>query len=122
MRAIAISLLLFALGGIAHAQDSAPPCRTLAECDALIATRPSLAAFERRGTLHLIHRRGLEDLEKAIADFSAAIAIEPSRALSMYARGMARLMSGDAAGQNEMEAAIMMQRDVEAEFRRHSAE
>ena len=115
MRAAAIALLLFALGGAAHAQ---PPCRTLADCDALIRTSPSLAAYERRGLLHLMQRRGLDDLQKAIADFSAAIAIDGARALSMYGRGMARLMAGDAAGQNEMEAAIMLRPDIDAEFKR----
>ena len=119
MRAAAIALLLFALGGAAHAQ---PPCRTLADCDALIRASPSLAAYERRGLLHLMQRRGLDDLQKAIADFSAAIAIDGARALSMYGRGMARLMAGDAAGQNEMEAAIMLRPDIDAEFKRSTAE
>jgi hypothetical protein len=33
---------------------------------------------------------------------------------------MARLMAGDAAGQNEMEAAIMLQGDIREEFRKRS--
>jgi hypothetical protein len=119
MRAAAIALLLLAFSAAAHAQ---PPCRTLADCDALIRTSPSLAAYERRGLLHLIQRRGLDDLQKAIADFSAAIAIDGARSLSMYGRGMARLMAGDSAGQNEMEAAIMLRPDIDAEFKRSIAE
>ena len=99
-----------------------PPCRTLADCDALIRVTPSLAAYERRGLLHLMQRRGLDDLQKAIADFSEAIAVDGARALSMYGRGMARLMAGDAAGQNEMEAAIMLRPDIDAEFKRSAAE
>ena len=123
MRAAAVAFLLLALGGAAHAQSrSEPPCRTLADCDALIRVSPSLAAYERRGLLHLMQRRGLDDLQKAIADFSAAIAIDGARALSMYARGMARLMAGDSAGQNEMEAAIMLRPDIDAEFKRSAAE
>lgn len=119
MRAAAIAFLLLALGGAAHAQ---PPCRTLADCDALIRVTPSLAAYERRGLLHFMQRRGLDDLQKAIADFSEAIAVDGARALSMYGRGMARLMAGDAAGQNEMEAAIMLRPDIDAEFKRSAAE
>jgi hypothetical protein len=119
MRAAAIALLLFAFGGAAYAQ---PPCRTLADCDALIRTNPTLAVYERRGLLHLMQQRGLDDLQKAIADFSAAIAVDGARALSMYGRGMARLMAGDAAGQNEMEAAIMLRPDVAEEFKRYSAQ
>jgi hypothetical protein len=53
------------------------------------------------------------DLDNAIADFSAAIAIDASRAFSLYGRGMARLISG----QNEMEAAIMLQRNIAEEFK-----
>ena len=78
--------------------------------------------YERRGYLHLIQRRGLEDLEKSIADFTAALRFDASRALSLYGRGMARLFSGDAAGQNEMEAAIMMQANIAEEFKRYGAQ
>lgn len=123
MRVAAIVLSVLAFGCVAHAQSrTEPPCRTIADCDALIRTSPTLAAYERRGLLHLIQRQGLEDLQKAIADFSAAIAIDGARALSMYSRGMARLMAGDSAGQNEMEAAIMLRPDIDAEFKRQIAE
>ena len=123
MRAAASALLFLVLGGVALGKGRAePPCRTLADCDVLIRSSPTLAAYERRGLLHLMQRRGLEDLQKAIADFSAAIAIDGARALSMYSRGMARLMTGDSAGQNEMEAAIMLRPDIDAEFKQKSAE
>lgn len=118
MRALAVVLLLVA-GSVARAEE--PVCRTIAACDAVIQAKPSLLAYQRRGYLHLTQRRDLEDLQKAIADFSAAIAIEAG-AFSLYGRGMARLMSGDAAGQNEMEAAIMLQRDIAEEFKRYGAE
>ena len=121
MRAIAIALVLLALVGAADAESRGPVCGTIMQCDALIRTSPSIEAYEGRGYLHLMQRRGLEDLQKAIEDFSAAIAIE-ARPFSLYARGMARLLTGDAAGQNEMEAAIMLQRDIEAEFKRYGAE
>jgi hypothetical protein len=103
-------LMLLALGGTPLAESRV--CVTLEECDAVLRTAPSIAAYERRGYLHLMRR----NLDAAIADFSAAIAIE-ARPFSLYARGMARLMSGDAAGQNEMEAAIMLQQDIAEEFR-----
>jgi hypothetical protein len=122
MRAAAIVSLLLALSVLAHAQSATPSCRTIADCDALIRTNPSLAAYERRGLLHLVQRRGLDDLQKAIADFTEAIALDGVRSLSMYGRGMARLMTGDAAGQNEMEAAIMLRPDIDAEFKRQTAE
>ena len=123
MRAMVIASLLLAIGAQVHAESrTAPPCRTLPDCDTVIRTSPSLAAYERRGLLHLMQRRGLDDLQKAIADFSAAIAIDGARALSMYGRGMARLMAGDSAGQNEMEAAIMLRPDIDAEFKRETAE
>ena len=121
MRAIAIACVLLALAGAALAQSRSSVCGSLAQCDALIRTTPGIEAYERRGYLHLMQRRGLDDLEKAIADFSAAIAIE-ARPFSLYARGMARLMTGDAAGQSEMEAAIMLQRDIAEEFKRYGAE
>jgi len=120
MRALAIVFVLLFAGGAARAEE--PVCRTLAACDAVIRVHPSLAAYERRGYLHLVQRRGFDDLQKAIADFSAAIEMDAGRALSLYGRGMARLMAGDAAGQNEMEAAIMLQRDIAAEFKRYGAE
>jgi hypothetical protein len=123
MRAIAIAFLFLVLGGAARAETArAPVCGSIEQCDAVIHTNPTLAAYERRGYLHLVQRRGLEDLQKAIADFSAAIGIDAGRAFSLYGRGMARLMAGDAAGQNEMETAIMLQRDIGEEFKRYGAE
>ena len=121
MRALAIAFVLLAallavLGG-ARAESAGVPCVTLEACDAVIRTNPGLAAYERRGYLHLMRR----DLDNAIADFSAAIGIDAARAFSLYGRGMARLISGDAAGQNEMEAAIMLQRDVAEEFKAYGA-
>jgi len=120
MRAAAATLLLLACC-VAHAQPAAPPCGTIEQCDAAVRTTPSLAAYEQRGYLHLMQRRGLDDLEKSIADFSAALRFDASRPFSLYGRGMARLFSGDAAGQNEMEAAIMMQQNIAEEFKAHGA-
>jgi hypothetical protein len=132
MRIIASFALALALAqDAALAQGPVADCasgdaeRALAGCTRIIEDKGAsaedrLRAHERRGTIVLINRRGLEDIEKAIADFSAAIRIEPGRAFSLYGRGMARLMAGDAAGQNEMEAAIMLQRDIGEEFRKRS--
>jgi uncharacterized protein with PIN domain len=116
MRLIAAVLfvLLTAPHGAALAESA--PCATIEACNAAIRTRPSLALYEARGYLHLMRR----DIDNAIADFSAAIAIDASRAFSLYGRGMARLISGDAAGQNEMEAAIMLQRDIAEEFKAYA--
>jgi uncharacterized protein with PIN domain len=114
---VLLATLLTALGG-ARAESRGVPCATIEACDAVIRTDPGLAAYERRGYLHLMR----SDIDNAIADFSAAIAIDASRAFSLYGRGMARLISGDAAGQNEMEAAIMLRPDIDAEFKRSAAE
>src|SRR5438046_292475 len=111
MRPHALSLFLL-LSVIGTSLAESHLCVTLEECDTVLRTAPSIAAYERRGYLYLMRR----DLDEAIADFSAAIAIE-ARPFSLYARRMARLMAGDAAGQNEMEAAIMLQRDIAEEFR-----
>ena len=121
MRAFAIGCVLIVLTGAALAESRRPVCGTIAQCDALIRTTPGIDAYERRGYLRLIQRRGLEDLEKAIEDFSAAIAIE-ARPFSLYARGMARLMSGDSAGQNEMEAARSVTRRGSASSRADGAD
>ena len=119
MRIIAAVLFVLVIPpGAALAQSARVPCATLADCDAAIRTNPGLAAYERRGYLHLMRR----DLDNAIADFSAAIGIDGARAFSLYGRGMARLISGDAAGQNEMEAAIMLQRDIGEEFKAYGAQ
>jgi uncharacterized protein with PIN domain len=118
MRMIAgIVFVLLAAPGVALAQSRSAPCLTLEECDATVRAGPGLAAYERRGYFHLMRR----DLDNAIADFTAAIGFDGARAFSLYGRGMARLISGDAAGQNEMEAAIMLQRDVAEEFKAYGA-
>ena len=117
MRIIVAVLFALISHGAALAQNSSVPCATLAECDAAIRSNPGLAAYERRGYLHLMRR----DLDNAIADFSAAIGIDAARAFSLYGRGMARLISGDMAGQAEMEVAIMLQRNVAEEFKAYGA-
>jgi hypothetical protein len=123
MPAIALVLLLAPFGAArGESRSEQAVCGSLEHCDEVIRTNPGLAAYERRGYLRLMRRRGLEDIQKAILDFSAAIAIEPARPFSLYGRGMARLMAGDAAGQNEMEAAIMLQRDIAEEFTRYGAQ
>jgi hypothetical protein len=119
MRMVTAVLLVVLAAGTALAESASArvPCVTLEDCDAIIRTSPGLAAYERRGYLHLIRR----NLDNAIADFSAAIAIDPARPFSLYGRGMARLFSGDAAGQNEMSAATRLQRDVAEEFKAYGA-
>ena len=118
MRAPAIAFVLLAAMDGAALAESGTPCATIEACDAVIRTNPGLAAYERRGYHHLMRR----DLDNAIADFSAAIGIDAARAFSLYGRGMARLFSGDAAGQNEMEAAIMLQRNIAEEFKAYGAQ
>lgn len=59
------------------------------------ATEPvDAAGFNRRAVAFLMKR----DYDKAIADFSAAIALEPTVAKHFYNRGVARLQKGESAG------------------------
>ena len=123
MRAFAVRLRAACLGGAALAQSRARrSARTIAQCDALIRASPTLAAYERRGYLHLMQRRGLEDLEKAIADFSAAMRRCEARPLSLYARGMARLMSRRLRGAERNGSRDHDAADIDEEFKRYGAE
>ena len=58
---IAVLFLMLAAPGPALAETSGRPvCGSLQDCDALIRTTPGIEAYERRGYLHLMQRRGLD--------------------------------------------------------------
>lgn len=128
MRAVA-GATCFVLAIVLGAAGGAGP-RDLADCQSGVADRALAActkviddsgetaanrvlAHDRRGYIHLMRR----ELEAAIADFTAALRDEPDRPFSLYARGMARLFSGDAAGQNEMESALLRWPGIAEEFK-----
>ena len=123
---VVLLVLLAAPGGAAAAASprdladcqSGDAERAVAGCTRIIEDRAAGAAdralaHDRRGYIHLMRR----ELEAALADFSAALRDEPERPFSLYARGMARLFAGDAAGQNEMENAVMLRPGIAAEFK-----
>jgi tetratricopeptide (TPR) repeat protein len=98
--------------------ESTNPERIVTGCTAVIddgavSAADRVRAYDRRGYIHLMRR----ELERAIADFTAALRADPDRPFSLYARGMARLFSGDAAGQNEMESALLRRPQVADEFK-----
>ena len=126
-RGLAPALLLSALAvPPAAGQDALADCvsanaeRVVAGCTRLIDDRTTspanrTLAHERRGYV-LLQRR---DLERSIEDFTAVLRDDPDRPLALYARGMARLFSGDAAGQNEMESALLRWPAVADVFKRY---
>jgi hypothetical protein len=56
----------------------------------------------------------LGNFAKAIADYSAAIALEPRDASSLFGRGLARIKTGGTTGgQADIAAAIAIESDIE---------
>jgi tetratricopeptide (TPR) repeat protein len=84
----------------------------LEDCSEVIRTNPGKVVFDRRGVIHFT--RG--EFAKAIADFSAAMKLEPGRPFSMYGRGIARIKSGDKRGQNDIDIAKLERPNIAAEF------
>jgi tetratricopeptide (TPR) repeat protein len=69
--------------------------------------KPSTAAFlDSRGLVHLRQN----NYDKAIADYDAALHLQPKIAWSLYGRGLAKLHKGlTAAGQADIAAATALQ-------------
>ena len=77
-------------------QSGARPDVVISSCTALIQSgrdtgRNLAAAFTVRGRAY----RGLGDLDRAIADYSEAIRIDPNYVLAVYSRGIAYFNKGD---------------------------
>ena len=89
-------------------------------CSSIIAaaTEPRdrvAIAFSRRAAAY--HRRSEDRM--ALADFEAALRIEPNFAYALYGRGLARWATGDAAGgRADIAAAERMQSDIVERFGR----
>ena len=63
-------------------------------------------------------RLRLGQIDGAIADASAALAIEPLLAPALYVRGLARLRKGEReAGERDLAAARFMVFDIDATYR-----
>jgi tetratricopeptide (TPR) repeat protein len=83
--------------------------------EAIRQNRNYASAIERRGLAYL----RLGRLYDAIADYNAALKLEPSNFRSLYGRGIARLRSGDVTGgKADIRAATAIRKDIAEEFAR----
>jgi hypothetical protein len=55
-------------------------------------------------------------LDKALADYDAALAIDPKQASSLYGRGLVKQKKGDASFAGDMTAAKSIDPDIERHF------
>ena len=72
------------------------------DCDAALRRLKAAASFDSRGLVEL--RMGQYD--RAIADYSAALKLNPRTAWSLYGRGLARRHKNDPSAQNDLNAAL----------------
>ncbi len=78
----------------ARAQAGLELDKALADCNAAVRARPSVASYlDSRGLVHL--RRG--EFALAIADYDAALKLQPKIAWSLYGRGVAEARLGQTA-------------------------
>ena len=82
-----------------------------------MALRPSyLDALDSRGFVKL----KMAQPSNAIADYDAALRINPKHASSLYGRGIAKLRIGNTvAGNGDISAAKLSQSDIAEEFARY---
>jgi hypothetical protein len=60
------------------------------------------------------------DLDKSIADYDAALRLQPHRAWSLYGRGLAKVRKGlTTAGEADIAAATAIRPRIEDEARKH---
>jgi tetratricopeptide (TPR) repeat protein/predicted aspartyl protease len=78
--------------------------KALENCKAGLSDNP-VAVHDGRGYVYL--RRG--EYEKAIADFDAALHLNPRRVSALYGRGIAKLRAGKSGGQADIAAATQME-------------
>jgi tetratricopeptide (TPR) repeat protein len=71
------------------------------------------AALKNRGLVHL----RMNDPGAAMADYDAAIAMDPTNASALYGRGLAKHGSGDAKGGDaDTHAAMAIRPDIAGQF------
>lgn len=92
----------------------------LADCnDAIALKADDPGALGTRGFVYL----KLGRLDDSIADFDAALRIDPRRALSLYGRGVAKQRKGDASEANaDIAAATALKSDIAEQFARYGEE
>jgi len=88
--------------------------RALPDCENAVALAPESAnARDSRGYVYFLLGR----LDAAIADYDAALAIDPKKAVSLYGRGLAKKQKGDiAGGDNDIAAAEALLPGIGAKF------
>ena len=68
-----------------------------------------------KGAVGVYLKKG--ELDKAIADYDAALGIEPMLAVSLYGRGIAKRQKGDAAGsETDITAALALRPNIADEL------
>jgi tetratricopeptide (TPR) repeat protein len=83
--------------------------QALADCTESLRLFPNADTINTRGVVQF----KLGAFDRAIADLSAAIAMNPKDAGSLYARGLAKLRSGDTAGgEADIAAAKAIKEDI----------
>jgi tetratricopeptide (TPR) repeat protein/predicted aspartyl protease len=86
--------------------------RALDDCNFAVRQGPKVAAYlDSRGLVYL--RQGKYD--KAVADYDAALALDPKLAWALYGRGLARQHLGQAAGAADVAAATALFPKIAAE-------
>jgi len=88
--------------------------QALADCNHSLTLRAKDPfALDSRGFTFL----RLNQFDSAIADYSAALKLDPKLASALYGRGLAKQKKGDSAGgQTDMAAANLLQSDITDEF------
>jgi tetratricopeptide (TPR) repeat protein len=88
----------------------------LQDCEQSLRLRPNdQATLSTRGFVHL--KSGA--VEAAIADYDAALAINPGNAYALYGRGLAKLKKADATAGEDIGAAKAVRGDIAEEFVRY---
>ena len=83
--------------------------QALKDCDRAVGWSKNGDVLDSRGMVHL--RRG--ELDKAIADYDAALALNPKLAWSLYGRGLAKQRTGQQAeGQKDINAALALRPEL----------
>jgi tetratricopeptide (TPR) repeat protein len=89
----------------------------LKDCNEALRLRPAdnWYALGRRGLVYLM----MGENEKAVADFDAALKINPGNSNALYGRGVAKARLGDADGDTDIARAKGLQANIAEYFARH---
>ena len=96
------------VASISARATSSAPFATIARRS--ISGRKSASAFESRGFAYLSQGQ----IDKAIADYDAALQLDAKRATALFARGTAKLKKGDTSGDEDIATAKAIKPDIAA--------